>query len=247
MSKTNFETNSETNSNSISNLSVSFNTTLDIIKDTTVETITEIKETVLEELQQPITKPLIQTFMTGADEVSLPTFKDEEKNISDITSLKNLLEPAIEPVVKPCVDPVIKFKTDLKALVPIVNVNPEPNSFLIKIEQLVDYIKSTLGDNKITTTNIIIITTNLMHIVEQYKDLTGSQKKMLILDTLKKVINQIVSDPQERISLMMIVEMTLPHVLDTLVTAINGGLKFEKDSIISKFKNLFCCGGSKSN
>ena len=230
---------SELESNSNSNLSVSFNTTLEIIKDTTVETITEIKETVLKEIEQPH----IQTLMTGADEVSLPTFKDEKKDVSDITSLENLFEP----VVKPFVEPVIKFKTDLKALIPIVNINSEPNSFLIKIEQLVEYIKSTLGDNKLTATNIIIITTNLMHIVEQYKDLTGSQKKMLILDTLKKVITQNVNDPQERISLMMIVEMTLPHVLDTLVTAINGGLKFEKDSVFLKFKNLFCCGGSKTN
>lgn len=229
----------ESNSNSNSNLSVSFNTTLEIIKDTTVETIIELKETVLKEIEQP----LIQTLMTGADEVSLPTFKDETKDVSNITSLENLFEP----VVKPFVEPVIKFKTDLKALIPIVNINPEPNSFLIKIEQLVEYIKSTLGDNKITATNIIIITTNLMHIVEQYKDLTGSQKKMLILDTLKKVITQNVNDPQERISLMIIVDMTLPHVLDTLVTAINGGLKFEKDSVFLKFKNLFCCGGSKTN
>jgi hypothetical protein len=233
------ESEPELESNSNFNLSVSFNTTLDIIKDTTVETITELKETVLKEIEQP----LIQTLMTGADEVSLPTFKDEKKDVSDITSLENLFEP----VVKPCVEPVIKFKTDLKALVPIVNVNPEPNSFLIKLEQLVEYIKSTLGDTKLTATNIIIITTNLMHIVEQYKDLTGSQKKMLILDTLKKVITQNVNDPQERISLMMIVDMTLPQVLDTLVTAINGGLKFEKDSVFFKFKNLFCCGGSKTN
>jgi len=230
---------SELEFNSNSNLSVSFNTTLEIIKDTTVEKIIELKETVLKEIEQP----LIQTLMTGADEVSLPTFKDEKKDVSDITSLENLFEP----VVNTLVEPVIKFKTDLKALIPIVNINPEPNSFLIKIEQLVEYIKSTLGDNKITATNIIIITTNLMHIVEQYKDLTGSQKKMLILDTLKKVITQNVNDPQERISLMIIVDMTLPHVLDTLVTAINGGLKFEKDSVFLKFKNLFCCGGSKTN
>ena len=70
---------------------------------------------------------------------------------------------------------------------------------------------------------------------------------MLILDTLKKVINQNVSDAQERMSLMMIVDMTLPLVLDTLVTAINGGLKFEKDKVVSGFKNLFCCGRTKTN
>ena len=208
-----------------SNVSVSFNPTEEIITCNKLETITEIKETIDEtvnEIKETSLEPLIQTLMTGADDVSLPMlFEDEIKKI--------------------------EFKTDLKAIIPISNVKPEQNSFLIKIEQMVEYIKSTLGDNKITATNIIIITTNLMHIVEQYKDLTGSQKKMLILDTLKKVINQNVNDAQERMSLMMIVDMTLPLVLDTLVTAINGGLKFEKDKVVSGFKNLFCCGRTKTN
>ena len=72
---------------------------------------------------------------------------------------------------------VLEIKTDLKAIGIIANVKPEPNSFLIKIEQMVNYIKSTIGNEKINATNIVIISTNLMLIVEQYKDLTGYQKK----------------------------------------------------------------------
>jgi len=223
---------SETNSN----VSVSFNTTEEIIKvdklepivevkETIIETVNEVKETIIEtvsEIEKPSLEIQLPPLMTGADEVPLPTFENEI----------NKLE--------------VKVKTDLKAITKLVNVKPEPNSFLIKLEQMVEYIKNTLGDEKITATNIVIISTNLMHIVEQYKDLTGSQKKMLILDTIKKVINQNVNDPQERISLMLIVDMTLPPMLDTLVTAINGGLKFEKDKVVSGFKKLFCCGGSKT-
>jgi len=194
-----------------SNVSVSFNTTKEIIELINLDKV----ETTIEVEDIPV-----QSLMTGADEVSIPTFEDEIKKI--------------------------EVKTDLKALIPIINAKPEPNSFLIKIEQMVNYIKSTLGDDKITATNIIIIATNLMHIVEQYKDLTGSQKKMLILDTIKKVINQNINDVQERMTLMMIVDMTLPQVLDTLVTAINGGIKFENDKIVSVFKKLFCCGGTKT-
>jgi hypothetical protein len=139
---------------------------------------------------------------------------------------------------------VLEIKTDLKAIGIIANVKPEPNSFLIKIEQMVNYIKSTIGNEKINATNIVIISTNLMLIVEQYKDLTGYQKKMLIIDSIKKYINENVSDIQERISLMIIVDMTLPQVLDTLVTAINGDIKFEKDKGISGYKHFFCCNGS---
>jgi len=221
---------SETNSN----VSVSFNTTEEIIKVDKLEPIVEIKENVTEvketinetvnEIEKPNLEIPITPLMTGADEVSLPKHFENEINKLEVN-----------------------LKTDLKAITKLVNAKPEPNSFLIKLEQMVEYIKNTLGDEKITATNIVIISTNLMHIVEQYKDLTGSQKKMLILDTIKKVINQNVNDPQERISLMLIVDMTLPPMLDTLVSAINGGLKFEKDKVVSGFTKLFCCGGSKTN
>ena len=224
-----------------SNVSVSFNTTEEIIKvdklepivevkETTnevKETTNEVKETIVEtvsEIKKPSLEIPLPPLMNGADEVSLPKHFENEINKLEVN-----------------------VKTDLKAITKFVNAKPEPNSFLIKLEQMVEYIKNTLGDEKITATNIVIISTNLMHIVEQYKDLTGSQKKMLILDTIKKVINQNVNDPQERISLMLIVDMTLPPMLDTLVSAINGGLKFEKDKVVSGFTKLFCCGGSKTN
>ena len=225
-----------------SNISVSFNTTEEIIKvdklepivevevketvDEVKEIVDKVKDTIIEtvsEIEKPNLEIPLPTLMSGADEVSLPKHFEDELN-------------------------KLEIKTNLKAIVPIINTTkPEDNSFLIKIEQLVNYIKSTIGDEKITATNIVIISTNLIHIVEQYKDLTGFQKKMLILDTIKKVINQNVNDPQERISLMLIVDMTLPPMLDTLVSAINGGLKFEKDKVVSGFTKLFCCGGSKTN
>ena len=217
-----------------SNVSVSFNTTEEIIKVDKLEPIVEVKETTNEvketivetvsEIKKPSLEIPLPPLMNGADEVSLPKHFENEINKLEVN-----------------------VKTDLKAITKFVNAKPEPNSFLIKLEQMVEYIKNTLGDEKITATNIVIISTNLMHIVEQYKDLTGSQKKMLILDTIKKVINQNVNDPQERISLMLIVDMTLPPMLDTLVSAINGGLKFEKDKVVSGFTKLFCCGGSKTN
>jgi hypothetical protein len=214
-------------SESNSNISVSFNPTEEIINSDKLEM----------QMQIPISIPIptpTQPLMTGADEVSLPLFED--KLNTDIKTLENVLEPK-----------VLEINTDLKSLIPIVNIKPEPNSFLIKIEQMVNYITTTIGSEKINATNIIIISTNLMLIVEQYKDLSGYQKKMLILDAIKKYINENVSDPQERISLMIIVNMTLPQVLDTLVTAINGNIKFEKDKVISWFKKVFCCSGSSSS
>jgi hypothetical protein len=203
-------------SESNSNVIVKLNTIEEISNVGEYAKINEVKEIPTSE-SASIPIP-IMPLMTGADEVSVPSFEDKK---------------------------VLEIKTDLKAIGIIANIKPEPNSFLIKIEQMVNYIKSTIGNEKINATNIVIISTNLMLIVEQYKDLTGYQKKMLILDAIKKYINQNVSDEQERVSLMIIVDMTLPQVLDTLVTAINGDMKFEKNKVSSGFNQLFCCGSKK--
>jgi len=149
---------------------------------------------------------------------------------SNIQKLSDVCEPKlIEPIVSSL------------SIIPIVPINNETNSFLVKLEEMVSYINSVIGNEKITATNIVIITTNLMHIVEQYKDLTGFQKKMLIIDTIKKVINDNTSDSQERMYLMTIVELTLPSLIDTLVSAINGKIKFDKDKIMSFFKKICFC------
>jgi len=126
------------------------------------------------------------------------------------------------------------------------------NDLLANLEDLTKYVYTTLDSSgKITMLNIITILTNLMHISEKYKTLTGSQKKMLVIDTLKKVINeQYGNSPDEyteKQMLLILIDTSLPSIIDTLVSSINGEIKFKKsnDSSNSKFllsfKKLFCC------
>ena len=185
---------------------------------------TETKpETVLEPTTVPTTAPTTEIInvlqpplMTGADEVSLPF----------LTIPETIIPQAPKPTPAPTPTPT--------------PVSPT-NTLLVKLEEMVFYIKSILGNEKITATNIVIIATSLMNVVEQYKDLTGSQKKMLIIDTIKRVINENTNDVEERMALMVIVEFTLPPLIDTLISAINGNLKFEKKKIVSTLKKIFCC------
>jgi len=126
------------------------------------------------------------------------------------------------------------------------------NNLLTNLEDLTKYVYTTLDSSgKITMLNIIIILTNLMHITEQYKTLTGSQKKMLVIDTLKKVINeQYGNSPDEyteKQMLLILIDTSLPSIIDTLVSSINGEIKFKKSNdssnskFLSSFKKLFCC------
>lgn len=179
---------------------------------------TETKpETVLEPTTVPTTEiinVLQPPLMTGADEVSLPL----------LTIPETIIPQAPKPTPAPTPTPA-----------------SPTNTLLVKLEEMVFYIKSILGNEKITATNIVIIATSLMNVVEQYKDLTGSQKKMLIIDTIKRVINENTNDVEERMALMVIVDFTLPPLIDTLISAINGNLKFEKKKIVSTLKKIFCC------
>jgi hypothetical protein len=168
----------------------------------------------------------------------------------------------------------VKEVQELPVLIPVINttnnttqVTPDisntsnttsisnTNTLLTNLEDLTKYVYTTLDSSgKITMLNIIIILTNLMHIVEQYKTLTGSQKKMLVIDTLKKVINeQYGNSPDEyteKQMLLILINSSLPSIIDTLVSSINGEIKFKKSNntnnssnskFLSSFKKLFCC------
>ena len=116
-------------------------------------------------------------------------------------------------------------------------------------EELSHYIKSIVGESGIITSlNIITILNNLIHNIEKYNILSGSQKKMLILDTLKKHIDeQYGNNPDQLLEkqlLFMLIENTMPQFIDTLISAINGEINFiksKKDSLFLRIKTLFSC------
>jgi hypothetical protein len=58
------------------------------------------------------------------------------------------------------------------------------------------------------------------------------------------VINETVEDLNERMQLLAIVELTMPYIIDTVVSAINGDIKFEKEKVVSWLHKIFCCESS---
>jgi hypothetical protein len=118
---------------------------------------------------------------------------------------------------------------------------PVSNPILDRLEELYKYVKQTLGNNKITAASLMSIANNLMQIVEKYNDLSGNQKKMLVIDTIKRIINETVDDSSDRSNLLMIADITLPTVIDTLISAINGDLKFDVKKAKARFLSIFSC------
>jgi hypothetical protein len=114
------------------------------------------------------------------------------------------------------------------------------NDMLDTLNQVYQYVKSIYGDT-ITSTNIITITSLLIQIVEKYKSLTGNQKKMIVANTLKKLVNDSKINDDEKKILNLIIENTLPAVIDGFIDAINGNVKFNKVKAKSILKKLCCC------
>jgi hypothetical protein len=116
------------------------------------------------------------------------------------------------------------------------------NTLLNNLNELYQYIK-TVHQNKITPMNIVLISSELIQVVEKYNTLTGTQKKMLVINVIKKIVNEESNTDEEKIALNIIIDNTLPLMIDGFISAINGIMKFTKDSKKSKFfkRCLFCC------
>lgn len=107
------------------------------------------------------------------------------------------------------------------------------------VERLYEELKKIIGKGNINSSNIVTILISLMQIVEKYQDVSGIQKKAIILKALKLVINDQVTNEEEAKALNLLVEVTLPTVIDTLVSVDKKEIQIKIKKGCSKL--LKCC------
>jgi len=91
-------------------------------------------------------------------------------------------------------------------------------------------LKNIIGKGQITRSNIITMVLSLMQVVEQYENLKGKQKKAAIIDVLNQLIDEQVPMEQEALELKSLVHLTLPTVIDAMVS-------IDKKEVEIKVKN----------
>lgn len=100
---------------------------------------------------------------------------------------------------------------------------------------LVDEMIKILDGKKLTSANITLIVFSLMQSMERCKTVSGLEKKAIVINALNKFIQAHVNDETESQQLQMIVTLTVPTLIDTLVSVDSGELKL-------RMKNLcFMC------
>jgi len=115
------------------------------------------------------------------------------------------------------------------------------NEMIDTFNELYAHIK-VIYVEKLTPAQLILVMSELIQFVEKYKTLTGQQKKNMVINVIKKMINEQTDKytEEERTALMLVVNTTLPTVIDTTIDAINGLAKFTKDKK-NTFSKFLCC------
>ena len=97
-----------------------------------------------------------------------------------------------------------------------------------------DQIAAIIGNKKVTASNIIYLAGSAMQIVENAKEMTGPEKKELVLNILKEVVRKqrsIVED--EKQILYMMIDQLVPGAVDLVVAGANGELGINEAEIRS--------------
>lgn len=112
------------------------------------------------------------------------------------------------------------------------------------VENLYEQLKEILAGAKLNSSNIMAILVNLMQIVEKYPTLKGPQKKQVILAAINMLIDDQNDNVEDAAGLKLLVQMTLPSVIDTIVNIDTKQVRI-KIRQASKFVFSLCCGKNK--
>jgi hypothetical protein len=111
------------------------------------------------------------------------------------------------------------------------NVKVQTNIY----NKLYKSLELTVQNKKLTTTNVLFITTNLMKTVEKYNGIHGEEKKDLIINVVRKfVVDRL--EVEDGDVMLLFVDEFLPQIIDTLILVDTKQIKIK---IRKKCKSFF--------
>lgn len=113
-------------------------------------------------------------------------------------------------------------------------------------DDLYDQLKKAIVNKKITTSSIVIIASQAMEIVQQYPDLTGAQKKDIVLGLLHRLVDDSKIDDDEKKAVKDAIDTTVSVSIDLIKLAYHRKLHLGKvKKVYQVIKKLFNCKGKK--
>ena len=105
------------------------------------------------------------------------------------------------------------------------------------VEQLYDSLADIINGKEIETSDIVSLTINLMKIIETYPNISGKEKKNIVISTLERFVEHNMKG-EEKVNVLTFIKVFLPEVIDSLISV-------DKKAIAIKIKkglqNCFLC------
>ena len=201
----------------------------------------------------------VETFFNGSGDEkkqlvvnTIMDLLDDNTNIepSENEFIRLVLESLIETVIKTSKKEIsLTSKTDGKKK----EKGKSKGKGIIELsigqitESIIDKCVTVIKTNKYNAENIIvqipIIIGMIMSLVENYKNLSGPEKKSVIVKVVKTLVTvkipdliQLKKGDQDKLALII---QILPTIIDVLVEIANG--KYNINKVASLLKRLFCC------
>lgn len=104
----------------------------------------------------------------------------------------------------------------------------KPVEITSNADKIYSLINIFLKGEKLTEANILHIVLQIMKIVDKYPELKGEEKKQIIIDVLKKYVNEN-AEEERKATLLTLIDLTLPVAIDTFIA-------LDKSEMVIKFK-----------
>ena len=103
-----------------------------------------------------------------------------------------------------------------------------------------------IRNGEINAGNVILLATQLMVMVEDYPELTGGQKKHVVLEVLRRTVDDSTMDPNDKFAVKAVINTVVPPAIDQIIRASRGDLDLNKvrscfSSLWKKIKDNCCC------
>lgn len=104
--------------------------------------------------------------------------------------------------------------------------------------ELFESAKNLISGDNLTISNVITLATSLMKSVEKYSDLTGADKKSIVIMVIGRVAEEL---PQGTSKDMFNTAIpVLPDIIDTIISIDKGDIKIKAKKIWVKIRGMCC-------
>jgi hypothetical protein len=107
------------------------------------------------------------------------------------------------------------------------------------IESVFQEIKTLFQNETLDSSNLITLAVRAMELVEKIPNLTGSDKKKIVIQVVKLMVEETDLSKKDKNNLGLIIDTTLPITIDLVIAASRGFLDLNTFKI--KMKKLCKC------